>query len=79
MGGGAVERRPASLAQELPPLTLIDRVEHERRHAVERQQGTHRLIFRVTLGRQGMTARHEHARIGRPKTPRLGQEQSTVT
>ena len=42
----ARELRPAALAEVLSALALVDRVEDQRRHAVEGQQGAHRLVFR---------------------------------
>ncbi|MBU4271776.1 MAG: hypothetical protein KKA28_07945 [Planctomycetes bacterium] len=47
----APEFRPAALTEVLPPFALVDRVEDQRRHAVKRQQGAHRLIFGMPLGR----------------------------
>ena len=71
----APELRPAVLAHVLPSLALIDGVEDERRHAVEGQQGAHRLIGVVSLGFEGMAARHQHAGIRRLETLCIGQKQ----
>ncbi len=67
-GRGAPELRPAAFAEVLAALALVDRIEDQRRHAVERQQGAHRLILVHALGLHRMAARHEHARIRRLET-----------
>ncbi len=57
VGGGAPE--PGQCGRHLAALALIDRIEHERRHPVDGQQGPHRLIGLVCLGLGGMPTRHE--------------------
>ena len=48
---GAPELGPAALAQVLAALALVDRIDHQRRHAVQGQQRAHRLVRVVPLGR----------------------------
>ena len=46
----------------LEPLTLIDRVENQRRHAVEGQQSGNALVIGVPFAVRGMPARNQNAR-----------------
>ena len=75
VGVDAPEFRPAVLAHVLPALALVDGIEDQRHHAVEGQQGAHRLIGLVALGLERMPAGHEHARVGRLETLCIGQKQ----
>lgn len=72
---GAPEARVAVLVEVLAPLALVQRVEHQCRKSVEGEQGSHRLVFVMGLGRGIMTARHEHAGVGGGEFRGVGQEQ----